>query len=201
MIHPLAVDTFQKNNTLKLTKLLRLLELSLFRFIKLHSLFLHNVLDLVFLMTFDLLSCQRFDRNDRSDGCIELIKIPLAGIHIIREAHICHTVHDICDHLVNGITHVLTVKYLTTLLINDFSLLIVYLVIIKKIFTDSKVVELDLLLSFLDSVGKHLMLDLLILLNPKRRENLHQSLRTEQTHQVILKRNIETGFTRISLSS
>jgi len=201
VIHPLAIDTFQKNYSLKLTKLLRFRELSLFRFIKLHSLFLHDMLDLIFLMTFYLLCSQRVDWDNRSDRGIELIKIPLRRIHIIREAHICHAVYDICDHLVDGITHVLTVKYLTTLLVDDLSLLIVNLVIVEKIFTDSEVVELDLLLRFLDGIGKHLMLNLLILLNTKRCEHFHQSLGTEQTHQVILKGNVETGFTRISLSS
>ena len=201
VVHPLAVNTFQKNDTLKLTKLLWFRKLSFLRFIKLHCLFFHDMLDLIFFVTFNLFSCQWLDWNNRNDRCIKLIKIPLTGVHIIGEAHICHAVYNICDHLVDGITHVLTVKYLAALLINDFSLLIVYLVVIKKIFTDSKVIELDLFLCFLDRIGKHLMLNLLILLNSKRCENLHQSLRTKQTHQVVLKRNVETGFTRISLSS
>ena len=45
------------------------------------------------------------------------------------------------------------------------------------------------------------MLNLLILGNTQRSEDLHQSLRTEQTHKVILKRDVETGFTRVSLTS
>ena len=77
----------------------------------------------------------------------------------------------------------------------------VYLVIIKKILTDTKVVKLNLLLSFLNCIGKHLVLNLFILCNTKRCKDLHQSLRTEQTHQVIFQGNIETGFTRISLTS
>ena len=201
VIHPFAVDAFQKDNSLKLTKLFRFRELSLLRFIKLHSLFLHNMLDLIFLMAFYLLCGQRVNRDDRSDRSVELIKIPLRRIHVIGKAHVCHAVYDICDHLVDGITHILTVKYLAALLVDDLSLLIVNLVIVEKIFTDTEVVELDLLLGFLDGIGKHLVLDLLILLNTKGCEHLHQSLGTEQTHQVILKGNVETGFTRISLSS
>ena len=45
------------------------------------------------------------------------------------------------------------------------------------------------------------MLNLLILGNTQRSEDLHQSLRTEQTHEVVLKRDVETGFTRVSLTS
>ena len=201
MIHPFAVDAFQKDNSLKLTKLFRFRELSLLRFIKLHSLFFHNMLDLVFLMAFYLLCGQRVDRDDRSDRSVELIKIPLRRIHVIGKAHVCHAVYDICDHLIDGITHILTVKYLAALLIDDLSLLIVNLVIVEKIFTDSEVVELDLLLCFLDCIGKHFMLNLLILGNTQRSEDLHKSLRAEQTHKVVLQGNVETGFTRISLSS
>ena len=45
------------------------------------------------------------------------------------------------------------------------------------------------------------MLNLLILSYTKRCEHLHQTLRSEQTHQIVLKRNIETGFSWISLTS
>src|SRR5699024_7490713 len=46
-----------------------------------------------------------------------------------------------------------------------------------------------------------LMLDLFILRNTKRLEYRHQFFRTEQTHQIVFQRDIETGFTRISLTS
>ena len=45
------------------------------------------------------------------------------------------------------------------------------------------------------------MLDLLVLCNTEAAEYRHQLLGTEQTHQIIFQRNIETGFTRISLST
>ena len=45
------------------------------------------------------------------------------------------------------------------------------------------------------------MLNLLILGNTQRSEDLHKSLRAEQTHKVVLQRDVETGFTRVSLTS
>ena len=45
------------------------------------------------------------------------------------------------------------------------------------------------------------MLDLLILRHAQSVEYTHQTLRSEQTHQIILQRDVETGLTRVSLSS
>ena len=46
-----------------------------------------------------------------------------------------------------------------------------------------------------------LMLDLLAFFYSKRLKHLHQSLRAEQSHQVIFQRNVESRFSRISLTS
>ena len=45
------------------------------------------------------------------------------------------------------------------------------------------------------------MLDLFILAHTQTAEHLHQLLRAEQAHQIVLQGNIEAGFTRISLTS
>ena len=45
------------------------------------------------------------------------------------------------------------------------------------------------------------MLDLFSFFYSKLGKYIHQSLGTEQTHQVILQRNIESGFSRIALTS
>ena len=201
MIHPLTVDRFQKNHSLQFTQLLCFRELGFFCFIKFHSFFFNQMLDLVFSLAFYFLCSKWLNRNNRDKCCIELVQIPVSRIYVIREAHIYGAVYDVCDHLVDGITHVLAIQYLTTLFINDLTLLVINLVIIQKIFTNTKVVKLDLLLCFLDCIRKHLVFDLLVLCNTKRSKNLHQSLRTEQTHQVVFQRDIETGFTRVSLTS
>ena len=45
------------------------------------------------------------------------------------------------------------------------------------------------------------MLYLLILRNAQCVKHIHQLLGTEETHQIVFQRNVETGFTRISLTS
>ena len=105
------------------------------------------------------------------------------------------------NHSINGIPHGLAVQNTQTLCINDLTLLIHDLVIFQQVLSDTKVVILDLFLCTFDGVGKHLMFDLLAFFHAKRIEDTHQTFRTEQTHQVIFQRNIEAGFTRISLST
>ena len=57
-----------------------------------------------------------------------------------------------------------------TLAVDNLSLVIVHLVILEKIFTNTKVVGLDFLLRLLDSRCEHLMLDLLALRDSERTE-------------------------------
>ena len=90
---------------------------------------------------------------------------------------------------------------MTTFFVNDLTLLVVDLIIFQQVPADTKVVALDLFLGLFDSTGEHLVLDLIIFGNTKALEYAHELLGTKQSHQIILKRNIETGFTRISLTS
>ena len=101
----------------------------------------------------------------------------------------------------DGITHILAIQHTSSLFVDDFSLLIHNLVVLQQILTNCKVIALNLLLSFLNRTGKHLMLDLLAFFYSKRLKHLHQSLRAEQSHQVIFQRNVESRFSRISLTS
>ena len=45
------------------------------------------------------------------------------------------------------------------------------------------------------------MLDLLTLRNAQSLKHSHKALRTEQTHQIVLKGNVEAGLTRVTLTS
>ena len=167
MIHPLAVDGFQKNYSFKFTQLLCFRELRFLRFVKLHGFLFDQMFDFIFSLAFYFLCSKRLDRNNRKECCIKLIQIPVNCIYIIRETHVHCTVYNICDHLVDRISHVLTIQNLATLFVNNLTLFIVNLVIIQKIFTDTEVIELDFLLCFLNCIGKHFMFDLLVLSNTK----------------------------------
>ena len=80
-------------------------------------------------------------------------------------------------------------------------LLVHYLVVLQKVLPDSVVVELDLLLRLFDGSGKHLVLNLLPIRNAQSIEDGHQFLRSEQAKQIILQRQVKTGFSRIPLTS
>ena len=58
---------------------------------------------------------------------------------------------------------------------------IVYFVKFKQLLTDTVVIALDLHLSLLNSIGKHLMLDLLTFRYAHCLKHMHQTLRTEQS--------------------
>ena len=142
VIHPLAVDTFQKNYSLKPHEAARFWELSLFSLHKASQPLpsRYDMLDLIFLMTF-YLSC----RVRVWIGIIGVIAVLNPSRSHLKESyhqekHISVILsHDICDHLVMAsrmFSHQIS-QYLTTLLVDDLSLLIVNLVIVEKIFWDS----------------------------------------------------------------
>ena len=45
------------------------------------------------------------------------------------------------------------------------------------------------------------MLDLLILSHTQFPEGIHQAFGTEETHQIVLQGNVETGFSRVTLTA
>ena len=97
--------------------------------------------------------------------------------------------------------HILAVQNLTTLRVDHLTLLVVHLVIFQQVLTDRKVVGLDLLLSLFHELGNGLMLDFLPLRNAQCVIYTHDTLGTEETHQIVLQRQIELGMSRVTLTS
>ena len=99
------------------------------------------------------------------------------------------------------VAHILSIQDAASFFIYNLPLLIHDLVIFQQILTDSKVVAFYLLLRLLNSRRQHLMLDLLAFFNTQFRKYVHQPLGAEQAHQIVFQGNIESGFSRISLTS
>ena len=99
------------------------------------------------------------------------------------------------------VAHILSIQDAASFFIYNLSLLIHDLIIFQQILTDSKVVAFYLLLRLLNSGRQHLMLDLLAFFNTQFRKYVHQPLGAEQAHQIVFQGNIESGFSRISLTS
>ena len=160
------------------------------------------MLELFLSHVLDFLCIRHLQHRNLPVKCqLQSCQIPFFRICIRCGKAVCHIFYIFCHHIVDGISHALSVQNTTSFLINDLSLLIHNLIVFQQILTDSKVIALDLLLCFLNRTGEHLMLDLFSVLYTQCVEYTHQTFRTKQTHQIILQRNIETGFSRISLSS
>ena len=140
-------------------------------------------------------------RNGAEQGLIQTDQIPVVLILIVANQAVYHIFNGIGEHLIDGVTHTLAIQYPAALRVDDLTLLIHNLVILQQILTNTEVVALNLLLSLLDGIGKHLMLNLLIFRHAQGVENAHQTLGSEEAHQIVLQRNVETGFSRISLTS
>ena len=203
MCHPLFINDFQKYDTFNLTEVLRLRELRFLCFVYLSRLFLDSLLKLVQLSRLLLFLCQRnrFHRNDWNQKLIQFSNLPLAWCKISRTCLINITLNRILNKLEDNITHILAIQYTTTLRVDNFTLIIIYLIVFHQILTDCEVVTLNLHLCFLYEPGNCFMLDLLALRNLQRIINRLYLLGTKQAHQIIIQRQIKLRLTRITLTS
>ena len=201
--HPFLVDDLQQYDTLDLTEMLWLWELRFLRFVYLGCFFLDSLLELIQLARFLLLLCQLnwLHRNNRNQKLVQLANLPLTWSKVSRTRLINITLNRILNKLEDYITHILAIQYTATLCVNNFTLVIVDLIVFHQILTDCEVVTFDLHLCFLYELGDCLMLDLLALWNLQCIVNCLYLLGTEQTHQIVVQRQIELGFTRITLTS
>ena len=175
MSHPLAVNGLEQYDTFEFPDCLRLREFCFLCLIQLDCALLECMLEFfcIFII-FRLIRCHRLHRDDRDNDLAEFDNIPFLRRDIIRNTGIYRIFHKIRHHLVNGIAHALTIQYTSTLLIDDLSLVIVDLIVVEQVFTDSEVVALDLHLSLLNGVRQHLVLDLLALGYTQRVKHIHQ---------------------------
>jgi len=109
--------------------------------------------------------------------------------------------HNRANHADNAVSQVFTVKHAFSFAINDFSLLIHDLVIFQQMLTNGKVIALHLFLCVFNRFGKHPCFNRLVLCHAHRIYQLHCLFGAKQTHQVILQRDIETGFAGVTLTT
>ena len=208
MIHPFLVNHAQHHHALQLTHAFFALSLSLTDFLFLHFIQLIAQLCQGFLQ---LILChlrQRFildihlaDRNNCTQRFAECRHIPFLRQLVI--AHMCvhRAFHNRANHADNAVSQVFTVKHAFSFAINDFSLLIHDLVIFQQMLTNGKVIALHLFLCVFNRFGKHPCFNRLVLCHAHRIYQLHCLFGAKQTHQVILQRDIETGFAGVTLTT
>ncbi|MMZ61292.1 hypothetical protein D1872_234360 [compost metagenome] len=92
------------------------------------------------------------------------------------------------DHIYNDLLNVLGFKQLTALFINNFTLLIHHIVILKHDFTNVKVIAFYPFLSRFNRTCYHFALDRLIFFKTKTFHHVQHVVRTKTFHQFIAKR-------------
>ncbi len=165
MSHPLRVYDFKQYYALDLAHLLGFGEFRLLSLVKLDSLFLEVMDKLVFFLILARVS-DRLHRNDREKRIVKLRKVPLLRRKLVAYALVDYALNLLGKHIHNNSAHALAVKHPSSFLVNDLSLVVVDLIVLKEIFTDTEVVVLYLFLCLLYRVGKHLMLYLFVLGDP-----------------------------------
>ena len=96
---------------------------------------------------------------------------------------------DVGDVHADALTH----ESVTTLLVDNGTLLVHHVVIFEQVLTDTEVVLLNLLLCALDALRNHGALDTLAILEAELVHNSCYALACEQTHELVLKRHIDHG--------
>src|SRR2546425_374627 len=84
--------------------------------------------------------------------------------------------------------------------VDDFTLLVHHVVILKRAFANLKVVLLDALLRRLNRSVQQRMLQFLAFFEPDALHHLHDAVRTKQPHQIVFERNEEVRRTGIALA-
>ena len=104
---------------------------------------------------------------------------------------------DIADIHADALSH----EGVAALLVDDGALLVHHVVILREALTDTEVILLHLLLGALDAAGDHGTLDTLALLEAELVHHLGDTFRTEETHELVLQRDVEDGGTGVALTA
>ena len=189
VVHPLHINHLQQCHTLDLAHVTAclgdLLFLCLIELLGLIQQTLLKVFDLSVLLLL-IGKTDGFQRNDGTKCIIQLPKIPFGRRYFIGSYLIYIEGYRIHYHLVYGLMHILAVQNLPALCIDHLTLIIIYLIVFQEVFTDRKVVGLDLLLCLFHETCNGLMLDLLSFRDPECIIDLHDTFGTEETHQIVL---------------
>ena len=102
---------------------------------------------------------------------------------------------------VNRLAHVGHVEQLISLGVNSASLIVSHIVIFQQLLTDIEVAALDFTLRVGDRFGHPWMFDSLTRLHTQFTHHAGHAVRSEDTHQSIFHRQIETGRTGVPLTA
>ena len=86
--------------------------------------------------------------------------------------------------------------------VNNLTLLVVDLIVLQQVFTDYQSCSISIFICAFSIALESILCSICSFsCTPRALEDLHHLLRAEQTHQIIFQRNVEAGFSRVSLTS
>src|SRR5690554_4055621 len=97
--------------------------------------------------------------------------------------------------------HALSVQSSSALGVNHLTLRIHYIVVLQQTLTNTEVVFFYFFLSSFDRLGNHTVLNHLSVFHAQAIHILHQSVRPEQTHQIVFQRDKELRRTGVALAT
>ncbi len=109
--------------------------------------------------------------------------------------------HHGVEHVLDGALQVLPVQHLAALLVDDLTLGVHHVVILQHVFTGLEVAGLHLLLSVFNGAGEHLGVDGGVLVHAQLLHHVHDPLRAEQAHDVVLQGQVEPGLAGVALTA
>ena len=104
-------------------------------------------------------------------------------------------------HVHDGVLHVHAVQHLLALTVDDLALLVHHVVILQHRLTGLEVAGLHRGLGLLDGLGEQLVLNGHILLHIEPLHHVGDPVAAEQTHQIVLQRDVEPGLAGVALTA
>ena len=137
-----------------------------------------------------------------SEPLLKTLKIPLVSISVTEL--LANALSSRSSDCLDEFHKILAVKNLVSLCVNDLTLFIHNIVVIKDVLTHCKVDFLNFALGALDKLGNNLCLNWHIvwkLITLHHCCNAIHAISTKAAHQIIFKRKVELGLTRVSLTT
>ena len=112
---------------------------------------------------------------------------------------------DVADAVPNHVAYVHAETFadegVTTLLVDNRTLLVHYVIILQQVLTNTEVVFLDTLLCILNAASNHAVLNHLAILEAKAVHHSGNTFAGEETHQLVLDTNKEDAAARVTLTT
>ena len=188
VIHPLAVNNTEENHSFHFSEPVGTDFLFLF-VVELAELLVETLLQGFRIHVGQILAvkCQRLEAaGDILQPLVHSIEIPFLRILRRNNNRINNLVYKLANHHVKILSQILTEENLLSLSVDDFPLLVHYIVILQDVLSDAEVSSFHLLLGILYLLRNHARLDGFVFLHAQFLNDSLHPLSAEETHEIVL---------------